>query len=213
MSSLCQQQKLKCTGTETLTTYRGPAMSVEGTLRQVISQAGGRHRHQLRVLALVRRRRDSDCLPGTCAQGNRSGSDSARAGADTAAAIAFPAFPRQPSTQAGPPPAGPQSQLIEPEAMPDPEAQPTTVDPEQAKRSERAAAMLSTGSGNPSNNVLPFPDAQGTPIPISNTPATMLPFPDQFGNPIRVKPGAVGSPFPMKGTGSNTGNAGTETKQ
>src|SRR4051812_31957110 len=35
MSSLCQEQKLKCTGTETLTTYHGPAMSVEGTLRQV----------------------------------------------------------------------------------------------------------------------------------------------------------------------------------
>ena len=38
MSSLCQEQKLKCTGTETLTTYRGPAMSVEGTLRQVIAK-------------------------------------------------------------------------------------------------------------------------------------------------------------------------------
>jgi hypothetical protein len=38
MSSLCQQQKLKCTGTETLTTYRGPAMSVDGTLRQVIAK-------------------------------------------------------------------------------------------------------------------------------------------------------------------------------
>jgi len=38
MSSLCQQQKLKCTGTETLTTYHGPAMSVEGTLRQVIAK-------------------------------------------------------------------------------------------------------------------------------------------------------------------------------
>jgi len=38
MSSLCQQQKLKCTGTETLTSYHGPAMSVEGTLRQVIAK-------------------------------------------------------------------------------------------------------------------------------------------------------------------------------
>ena len=38
MSSLCQEQKLKCTGTETLTTYHGPAMSVEGTLRQVIAK-------------------------------------------------------------------------------------------------------------------------------------------------------------------------------
>ena len=38
MSSLCQQQKLKCTGTETLTTYHGPAMSVDGTLRQVIAK-------------------------------------------------------------------------------------------------------------------------------------------------------------------------------
>jgi hypothetical protein len=38
MSSLCQQQKLKCSGTETLTSYRGPAMSVEGTLRQVIAK-------------------------------------------------------------------------------------------------------------------------------------------------------------------------------
>lgn len=38
MSALCQEQKLKCTGTETLASYRGPAMSVDGTLRQVIAK-------------------------------------------------------------------------------------------------------------------------------------------------------------------------------
>lgn len=38
MTSLCQQQKLKCTGTETLISYKGPAMSVDGTLRQVIAK-------------------------------------------------------------------------------------------------------------------------------------------------------------------------------
>ena len=38
MTSVCQQQKIKCTGTETLTSYRGPAMTVDGTLRQVIAK-------------------------------------------------------------------------------------------------------------------------------------------------------------------------------
>jgi hypothetical protein len=38
MTSVCQQQKIKCTGVETLTSYRGPAMTVDGTLRQVIAK-------------------------------------------------------------------------------------------------------------------------------------------------------------------------------
>ncbi len=213
MSSVCQEQKLKCTGTETLTTYHGPAMSVEGTLRQVISKLVEGTDINYEFSRSAEGGATAIAFLGHAPKGSAPVPTVPEPAPTRPRPLHSRPFPGNPPSQAGPPPAGPQSQLIEPEAMPDPEAQPTTVDPEQAKRSERAAAMLSTGSGNPSNNVLPFPDAQGTPIPISNTPATMLPFPDQFGNPIRVKPGAVGSPFPMKGTGSNTGNAGTETKQ
>lgn len=38
MTSVCQQQKIKCSGVETLTSYHGPAMTVDGTLRQVIAK-------------------------------------------------------------------------------------------------------------------------------------------------------------------------------
>lgn len=46
--------------------------------------------------------------------------------------------------------------------------------------------------------VLPFPDSQGRPIPVSTAPEQYLPFPDSKGNPIPVKPEDGGSPFPVE---------------
>ena len=37
MTAICVQQKIKCTGTEGLAAFRVPEMSVDGTLRQVVS--------------------------------------------------------------------------------------------------------------------------------------------------------------------------------
>ncbi len=211
MSSVCQEQKIKCTGTETLTTYRGPAMSVEGTLRQVISK-------------LV--------------EGTDINYEFSRSADGGATAIAFlghapkgtapvptpeepqPApfkplhsrpFPGKVPPEAGPPP--PQSELIQPEASPvlnsgEP-ATATNMDA-HAQSAPNGATILFTGSGSQPQPYLPFPDAQGHPIPVNDTPPATLPFPDQFGNPIPVKPSPVGSPFPMNGTANNPG---TETKQ
>ena len=97
--------------------------------------------------------------------------------------------------------------MIQPEAVPDAEAQPAAVDPEQVKRSQQAAALMTTGSGNPSDGILPFPDARGNPIPATATSPTVLPFPDQFGNPIPVKPWQGGSPFPANPSKPNTGSS------
>ena len=206
MSSLCQQQKLKCTGTETLTTYHGPAMSVEGTLRQVIAKL----------------------VEGTDI--NYEFSRSAEGGAS---AIAFlghapkgtapvpvaeqPAptapprplhprpFPGRVPPDAGPPPPPeqsptPQSQLIEPNAA-TPAAVPSDVVAEQSQ----AARILFTGSGSLTTSGSPFPDAQGNALPTNNTPPTAQPFPDQFGNPIPLKPATGGSPFPNTGPAANPG--------
>jgi len=208
MSSLCQQQNLKCTGTETLATYHGPAMSVEGTLRQVIAKL----------------------VEGTDI--NYEFSRSAEGGAT---AIAFlghapkgtapvptpeaPPAPQpfrplhsMPFPGNVPPPAGspaprPQSELVQPGAVPEPEPQPVVPDPEEAQRSQRAATILFTGSGNPDTGTLPFPDAQGNPIPKTDAPPTTLPFPDRYGNPIPVKPSQGGSPFPVKPSPPNTGSS------
>lgn len=195
LSSVCREQKIKCTGIETLTTYRGPAMSVDGTLRQVISKL----------------------LEGTDV--NYEFSRAAEGGATaiaflghaphgTAAVPAPPGiekpdhppllhsrpFPGKPPQEAAPPSNPPQSQVLP--ANPSEGSEPTTA-PTSAAQNEAAAKYLVTGSGDKTPpKYLPFPDQNGNPVPVSKTPVTVLPFPDQNGKPIPVKPSQGGSPFP-----------------
>jgi len=211
MSSLCQQQKIKCTGTETLASYHGPAMLVDGTLRQVI---------------------------GKLVEGTDINYEFSRSAEGGATAIAFlghapkgtspvPSaaeppptqpftplhsrpFPGNPPAQAAPPPApapAPQSELMTPPAVAEPQSDSVAVDPQEAQRSQQAATILFTGSGNPDTGVLPFPDQYGNPIPKSDQAPTVLPFPDQNGKPIPVKPSQGGSPFPVKPSPPNTGSS------
>jgi hypothetical protein len=203
MSSLCQQQKLKCTGTETLASYHGPAMSVEGTLRQVISK--------LVEGTDINYEFSRSAEGGATAIAFLGHAPKGTAPVPNAEAPAAPPPPRPihsrpfpgrlppPGTGPAPdtPPA-PQPQAPQPQAELEPEAQHAAVDPEQQRQSEEAAKILFTGSGNPDTGVLPFPDAQGNPIPKTDSAPTVLPFPDQHGNPIPVKPSQGGSPFPVK---------------
>ena len=200
MSSVCSEQKIKCTGTETLTTYRGPAMSVEGTLRQVISKLVEGTDVNYEFSRSADGGATSIAFLGHAPKGS--------APVPTPEAPPTPAFkplhshpfPGNVPTQPPPPP---QSELeeptpdvspVEPAGATNAEAQASTGAPGQS--APKGATMLFTGSGGQPQPYLPFPDAQGHPIPVSNTPAQYLPFPDQFGNPIPVKPGPSGSPFP-----------------
>ncbi len=212
MSSLCQEQKIKCTGTETLATYRNPAMTVEGTLRQVISK-------------LV--------------EGTDINYEFSRSAEGSATAIAFlghapkgttpvPAAPepvherpqilhsrpfpgKVPPPQTGPQ-TPPQAELLPENQVPSSGSQGVVADTATKTGSNSAAAFLSTGTGNTEPaRYQPFPDHNGQPIPVNNTPQTMLPFPDRFGNPIPAKPAIGGSPFPV--TGSTSSAAAEPTKQ
>jgi hypothetical protein len=210
MSSLCQQQKLKCTGTETLTTYHGPAMSVEGTLRQVIAKLVEGTDINYEFSRSAEGGATAIAFLGHAPKGTAPVPTAEQpAPAPVTRPIHSRPFPGNVPPGAGAPPApppGPQSQLIQQDAMPNPEALPATAISEDAK-SQHAAGFLDTGSGHPSAGFLPFPDGQGNLIPLTNTTPTVLPFPDQFGNPIPIKPSPGGSPFPMNPSKPNTGSS------
>jgi hypothetical protein len=214
MSSVCQEQKIQCTGTETLTTYHGPAMSVEGTLRQVIAKLVEGTDINYEFSRSAEGGATSIAFLGHAPKGSAPVPTPEERPVPTFKPLHSHPFPGTVPTQPPPPP--PQSELQEPpDVNPSQPASVSNVEaqdnPEAPGQSlPKAETMLFTGAGGPTQPYLPFPDAQGQPIPISDKPATVLPFPDQFGNPIPVKPGPTGSPFPWIGP---TSNSGTETKQ
>ncbi len=216
MSSVCQEQKIKCTGTETLTSYHGPAMSVEGTLRQVISKLVEGTDINYEFSRSAEGGATSIAFLGHAPKGSAPVPTPEERPAPAFTPLHSHPFPGKVPTQPPPPP--PQSELQEPTPDVNPsqstasasntEAQANTEAPGQSL--PKGETMLFTGAGGPTQPYLPFPDAQGNPIPTSDNPPTVLPFPDQFGNPIPVKPGPVGSPFPGLGP---TNNSGSETPQ
>ena len=217
MSSLCQEQKIKCTGTETLTSYRGPAMSVDGTLRQVIAKLVEGTDVNYEFSRTAEGGATAIAFLGHAPKGS--------APVPTPEAPATPAFtplhsrpfPGGPPPGAAPPPqAPPQSELQEPSPDMNPVAPAPVTNAEAEANTDiakqnavSAATMLLTGSGEQQQLYMPFPDAQGHPVPASTQAPAYLPFPDQFGNPIPVKPGPSGSPFPDIGPGGNS----EQTKQ
>jgi hypothetical protein len=199
LSAVCSQQKIKCTGTETLTSYRGPAMTVEGSLRQVISKL----------------------LEGTDV--NYEFSRTAEGGAT---AIAFlghaprgtapvptPSGPQKPdhptilhshpypgtppsNTPPSTTPSNPPQSKMQIGPIPGQGSTPVATESQSAVQNANAAAHPLTGNDTAAAKYLPFPDQNGQLIPVNHTPETVQPFPDQYGNPIPLKRSQSGSPFP-----------------
>ena len=211
MSSLCQQQKLKCTGTETLTTYHGPAMSVEGTLRQVIAKLVEGTDINYEFSRSAEGGATAIAFLGHAPKGTAPvPTPEQPAPAPVTRPMHSHPFPGNVPPGAGAPPgppSGPQSQLIQPEAGPAPEFQSVTANSEDAKTLQQAAGFLDTGTNHASAGFLPFPDGQGNLIPLTNTTPTVLPFPDQFGKPIPMRPTQGGSPFPTDPGKPDTGSS------
>jgi hypothetical protein len=205
MVSVCQQQRIKCSGTETLGSYRGPAMSVEGTLRQVISKLLEGTDVNYEFSRTADGGATAIAFLGHAPKGTAAAPTSQPPQPEHPPLLHSRPYPGKPPDGAGPP----QSEL-RPEAPGD-EGNLSAEDGNatvQSQQAAQAASMLATGTGNkvPAQS-LPFPDAQGQPMPVNNTTPTSQPFPDQFGNPVPVKPSPGGSPFPTKGSGSQSNNS------
>ena len=202
MSSVCQQQKLKCTGTETLASYRGPAMSVDGTLRQVISKLVEGTDINYEFSRSAEGGATAISFLGHAPRGTAYVAAPEQPAAPVPGRPLHPhAFPgRFPPGSVPPPPntPAPQSQMTQPGSGAESNPQLTTAQAEQMRKSEEAMKAMFTDTGAVQDpGSLPFPDQNGKPIKTTDTPATGLPFPDQFGNPIPAKPGPTGSPFPI----------------
>lgn len=209
MAAVCKQQKIKCTGAESLGSFRGPAMSVEGPLRQVVSKLleGTDVNYELARTA-----------QGTPSEitflGHAPRGTAAVPTASAPEPATQPTFMHSRAYPGGPPRSQPPD-APQPPTTPAPSdnnASGTPASPPQAAldpqaealRSQKAAAEMFTGSGNTAPaQYQPFPDSHGQPIPLTDVKPTALPFPDQFGNPIPLKQPTGGSPFPM-GTSKNT---------
>ena len=216
LSSVCREQKIKCTGTETLAGYKGPAMTVEGTLRQVVSKL----LEGTDVNYEFSRSADGGATEisflGHAPHGT-TGVPSPAAAAEPKRpmplhSMPFPGkagpAPAAPSDEPAPAPTGPGVSS----ASPAPDAQSPAADAQSdEERNLRAITDMFKGTGNSEPaQFLPFPDSHGQPIPVvdpQEKPA-VLPFPDQFGNPIPAKPPVKdASPFPP------TNSASTDNKQ
>jgi hypothetical protein len=201
MSSICQQQKLKCTGTETLASYHGPAMSVEGTLRQVISKLVEGTDINYEFSRSTEGGATAIAFLGHAPKGTAPVPVAEQpAPAPPPRPLHSRPFPGKFPPEGSPAPQqapAPQSQVIQPQPTLDPDSQVVAIDTAQQKNSEEAAKILFTGSGAADTGVLPFPDQYGNPIPKADSAPAALPFPDQNGNPIPVKPSQGGSPFPL----------------
>jgi hypothetical protein len=206
LSSVCQEQKLKCTGTETLTSYRGPAMTVDGTLRQVISKLLEGTDVNYEFSRSAEGSATEISFLGHAPRGTAAVPSSTAPEKPDHPVILhsrpFPGPPQPNAPQTTSPQSSPPHSELRPRA---PGAGNAAVNPAgsgpQADNAS-AATMLFTGTGDTTpGQYQPFPDQNGQPIPINNTPATTLPFTDQHGNPIPVKPATGGSPFPAKSSG------------
>jgi hypothetical protein len=197
MSAVCQHQKIKCTGTDTLAGYRGPAMSVGGTLRQVIGKLVEGTEINYEFSRNAQGEATAIAFLGHAPHGTAAVPSPTQA-QQPEQHPPFPhsrPFPGPAPGQGGPP----QSQVSPPNPVlpgSTPAGQADTGGSDAASASGRTSPFPVPSGNGQASPFQPFPDANGQPIPLTNTPSTALPFPDQFGNPIPVKPSSGGSPFP-----------------
>lgn len=194
LTALCNEQKLQCAGTESLSSFSVPSMTVNGTVEEVIA----------------------DLLQGTEVNYNI-----ARTGSGAPSKLTVLGHAPAGTLQANAPANLKNPELARQVQMDHmPVSEPESA--EESARSERVmqltfgggsnSAGASAGTGNNGEAVggaaqasstvpefLPFPDEFGNPIRTTpSAPASFLPFPDHNGNPIPVTPVPVtGPPIPL----------------
>jgi hypothetical protein len=203
LDTLCQQEKVDCTGIELLSNHMIPAMVREGNFLELVGYlvdgtevnfdyVRGTPGSPSRLVLLAR-------SPGgvepqqTLDAHTENASDNVIEAAVSAMTAEFGDVTRAPNFAAqATAAAGDGQQLLRPQSADDAAAQ-------------KAAEMM-YGGGRTTEVIpsayLPFPDQDGHPIPakpVNSTSPSYLPFPDQFGNPIPAVPGKSGSPFPAGG--------------
>ncbi len=197
LQALCTQQKVQCTGTESLAAFTVPSMTIEGTFLQVadtLLQGTGMN------YSFSRGESGMATMLAVLGKASTGAAEVAGVGKDRQAE----------AMESG------NSALL---GMPRPGEAPEPESPEDTARTEAMLRqMFGTGSPNAAPNLdqaataagsgpatesqapqyQPFPDEFGNPIQAT-TPAapSSLPFPDHRGNPIPVTPTPTrGSPFP-----------------
>ena len=203
LETLCQQEKVDCTGLELLSNRMMPAMVREGNFLELVGYLVDRTEvnfdyvrgtpgspSRLVLLASLPAEIGPQTAPDTHTENTSDNAIEAAVSAMTAefgGATQAPNFTAQAADAAGD-----GHQLLRPPSADDAAAQ-------------KAAEMM-YGGGRATEVIpsayLPFPDQDGRPIPakpVNPASPSYLPFPDQFGNPIPAVPGKPGSPFPSGG--------------
>jgi hypothetical protein len=193
LSVTCNQAKVACTGLDLVARDNLPPMVVEGkfptVVRQILegSKVNFEYAHgngQTRPKLTILRRSTSGPMPVPVASTPTSDNSTEKAAGVTKA--------ESPSLETPTPPAVSAANMQE------------TVQhspPTAGQTDWRTAAEMMYGGGyapvaTPSE-FLPFPGADGKPIPAGAEMNEFLPFPDQFGRPIPVTAAKPGSPFPV----------------
>lgn len=192
LAAVCKQQQVRCNGTETLAGYAVPAMSVDGTLRQVVSRL---------VEGTDVNYSFSHNETGTTSTISFLGH--APRGVNIAPA---PAVVADETREQAPPPLHsrlPNSALAAMNrAVQQAQFEGTAPERSASEIEQTNRTMNEMFSATPTTDVtlpeyLPFPDANGNPVPASNSQPAGLPFPDKNGNAMpSAAAGKPGSPFP-----------------
>ncbi len=208
LQAFCRKQNMQCVGTEYLSAFSVPNMTISGTTEEVIS-------YLLEGTGMnysISRRESGRSLNLTVLGPAPVGTDYAGGPADRQNGRTDAAPPVQASHSM-------QGPATERDALPEPESAEESARSEQAMRQMFGGATPDGGPGTnvpPDNNqvaiangdkqatnsevteYLPFPDEFGNPVRATTPPApSFMPFLDHRGNPLPASPTPTqGSPFP-----------------
>jgi hypothetical protein len=214
--AVCKEQKLDCTGTDSVASYPVPPMVVEGSLREVVDNLLGGTNVNYRYTRPAAGIAAKLVLLGHAPQGTNNPLPASAAATAPERSVPmhsmrYPGGPPNPEANQpnnSPPanqPAPPPQTTNGPTAANYGEGPTNEQEADNLKIMERMFSGANNSAENMAQQFLPFPDQFGNPIPVRQTVPAFLPFPDQNGNPIPIKPGVAGSPFPtpQNHTGDN----------
>ncbi len=208
LQAFCLKQNMQCVGTEYLSAFSVPGMTISGTTEEVLS-------YLLEGTGMnysISRKESGRSLNLTVLGPAPVGTDYAGGPADRQIGRTDAA----PTVQASHSMQGPATER---DAPPEPESAEESARSEQAMRQMFGGATPDGGLGanvapgasqvaivnddkratnSQVTEYLPFPDEFGNPVPATQPAApSFMPFPDHRGNPIPVTPTPTpGSPFP-----------------
>ena len=183
MAVVCKQQQIKCTGTESLAAFHMPEMSVEGSLRQVVSKLLEGTDVNYSVSRNPQGAMSEIAFLGKAPRGSVVAPAPEVSASEPDPAVPIHSGHYDPAVAAANR-AAQRARGIEEPVVPAGDA-PTPSDTQDNQQPPQQQIVGGPGAstGSPAQ-IQPFPDSSGQPIPANTATPNVQPFPDSNGQPI-----------------------------